>query len=102
MHGLQRLILHPQQGPPMKWHRTMASAGRKRASQRSSQTRANQHKSSRYLALERLEDRSLPSITGMVFEDFNDNGVFDVTNTTPNASGVGTVGQAVDLGVPGV
>jgi hypothetical protein len=53
--------------------------------------------------LERLEDRTVPSgtISGLVFQDFNANGVQD-TNTTINNVSKGTVGVAVDRGIGGV
>jgi protocatechuate 3,4-dioxygenase beta subunit len=38
----------------------------------------------------------------VVFEDFNANGVRDVSGTTPNASGSGATGTAVDGGLAGV
>ena len=51
--------------------------------------------------IETLEGRVLPSITGVVFQDFNGNGVLQTTATATNA-GSGTVGLAVDQGIPGV
>ncbi|MFO0807782.1 MAG: SdrD B-like domain-containing protein [Gemmataceae bacterium] len=56
------------------------------------------------LDVEVLEGRHLPAgtITGLAFQDFNANGVFDTTATVANASGVGSVGGAVDRGLNGV
>jgi uncharacterized repeat protein (TIGR01451 family) len=56
------------------------------------------------LKLVELESRCLPSglITGVVYEDFNGNGVRDLNVTLPTASEVGTVGLANDPGVGGV
>jgi hypothetical protein len=55
------------------------------------------------LGLEALEDRRLlaGTITGLVFEDFNANGVFNPSPTLPNA-GTGTVGLPADRGLAGV
>jgi hypothetical protein len=41
-------------------------------------------------------------ITGTVFEDFNNNGTRDLSNTTNNESGIGSVSQAIDRGVGGI
>ena len=56
------------------------------------------------LRMERLEDRSLPAgtYTGAVFQDFNGNGLRDLTSGIANASAVGTVPTAVDRGLAGV
>jgi hypothetical protein len=55
------------------------------------------------LELTVLEDRCLPSgvVTGLVFQDFNANGVRDTTATIPNG-GSGSIGVAVDRGIGGV
>jgi uncharacterized repeat protein (TIGR01451 family) len=55
------------------------------------------------LWLESLEHRDMPTgtIAGIVFEDFNSNGVFDTSLTIPNAS-LGSVGVAIDRGIGGV
>ena len=52
-------------------------------------------------ALEPLEDRTVPSITGLVFQDFNANGAFDTAGSLNN-SGTGTIHTAVDHGLAGV
>lgn len=48
-----------------------------------------------------LEERSVPAITGFVFQDFNANGDFDTATTVVN-NGQGTISAAVDRGVAGV
>jgi uncharacterized repeat protein (TIGR01451 family) len=55
------------------------------------------------LRVELLEHRFLPTgtITGLVFQDFNGNGVFDTTSSIQNA-GQGTIGVAVDRGIGGL
>ncbi|MBN9521577.1 FG-GAP repeat protein [bacterium] len=55
-------------------------------------------------ALEWLEDRTLPAgvITGVVYQDFNANGVRDVGASLPTVSGSGTAALAVDRGLGGV
>jgi hypothetical protein len=45
---------------------------------------------------------ALADISGVVFQDFNANGVRDLTTTVANANGSGTVGAAVDRGLAGV
>ncbi|MGE3820522.1 MAG: SdrD B-like domain-containing protein, partial [Isosphaeraceae bacterium] len=54
--------------------------------------------------VELLEGRQLMAglISGWVFQDFNANGVRDVSTTLPNASGVGTTPLAVDRGLGGI
>lgn len=51
-----------------------------------------------------LEDRTLLSgvITGLVFQDFNSNGIFDTTRTVANDSGNGTISLAIDRGIGNV
>jgi hypothetical protein len=58
----------------------------------------------RRLQIDCLEDRNLLSgvITGLVFEDFNSNGVFETSRTIANDSGQGAVGLAIDRGIGGV
>lgn len=52
-------------------------------------------------SFELLEDRLAPSVSGLVFQDFNGNGVFDSTATVVN-QGAGTVRLAVDQGLAGI
>jgi len=56
------------------------------------------------LEVETLECRIAPAtITGIVFEDFNDNGVYQATaSTVNNNSGTGTVSTAADVPASGV
>ncbi len=46
--------------------------------------------------------RAAGTITGVVFEDFNGNGVRDTATTVPNSSGAGATTQAVDRGWAGL
>ncbi len=74
-----------------------------RAFMRSRSKRPRQPNVSR-LALERFEDRCLlaGSITGLAYQDFNGNGIFDTSASVPDSSGTGTIGLAVDRGISGV
>ncbi len=53
------------------------------------------------LQLSRLEDRLTPVVTGTVFQDYNANGLFDISTVIAN-NGTGTMPVAKDLGVSGV
>ncbi len=53
------------------------------------------------LRCEALEARATPSISGLVYQDFNSNGILDETRTIPNV-GFGTVAVAQDRGLGGV
>ncbi|SIO38336.1 Cna protein B-type domain-containing protein [Singulisphaera sp. GP187] len=77
----------PNQATPQRHHRALVSR-RRRA----------------LLLCEALEPRELLSGTysGLVFEDFNANGAFDIGGSIPNASGNGSVGTAADRGLAGV
>ncbi len=55
----------------------------------------------RRLRVEPLEDRSVPAVTGVVFQDFNANGTRDTLGTGSN-EGNGTFATAVDRGLGGV
>lgn len=53
------------------------------------------------LQLNALEDRSVPAVTGIVFQDYNANGSFDTSGSIAN-NGTGTTPTAVDHGIAGV
>lgn len=53
------------------------------------------------LSLAILEDRVVPTISGIAFQDFNANGAFDTTGSVTN-QGLGTIPTAVDHGVAGI
>ncbi|QEL13843.1 SdrD B-like domain-containing protein [Limnoglobus roseus] len=53
------------------------------------------------LQLDHLEDRSTPAVTGIVFQDYNANGVFDTGGTIAN-NGTGTLPTANDHGLAGI
>jgi SdrD B-like domain/Domain of unknown function DUF11 len=54
------------------------------------------------LAFTEWRPRAAGTISGVVFEDFNGNGLRDLTTTIPNDGGVGDVSAAVDRGVGNV
>src|SRR6202042_3117986 len=57
----------------------------------------------RPMEVEMLECRVVPTtISGTVFLDYYDNGVYTTTTSTINNDGTGTVGIAVDTPVAGV
>ena len=58
-------------------------------------------KGRRRLSLDCLEIRTVPAVTGTVFQDFNGNGIFDTAATIAN-QGTGTVRVAVDRSLAGV
>ncbi len=53
------------------------------------------------LTIEVLEDRAVPTVSGVVFQDFNSNGVRDLTTVVTSPSKA-TVSAAVDRGIAGV
>ena len=63
----------------------------------------NRTKPSAQIALEFvvLEDRAIPSVTGIVYQDYNANGTFDTNGQVPNA-GLGSTPTAIDRGISGI
>ena len=53
------------------------------------------------LTIEVLEDRAVPTVSGVAFQDFNSNGVRDLTAVVTSPS-TATVSAAVDRGIAGV
>ncbi|MGL4419597.1 MAG: hypothetical protein ACRCZF_02935, partial [Gemmataceae bacterium] len=49
-----------------------------------------------------LESREVPSISGLVFEDYNANGKFDTTSTINNNGNASKVATAIDRGFGGI
>jgi hypothetical protein len=66
--------------------------------------RTSHSKRSCRLTLEGLEERAVPAglITGVVFQDFNANGVRDLNNSIPTESGAGTAPLSNDRGLGGI
>jgi len=77
--------------------------GRKNETSRTRSSARNRTKLSAQVALEFvvLEDRAIPSVTGIVYQDYNANGTFDTNGQVPNA-GLGTSPTAIDRVISGI